>query len=937
MLPRRPLDHRGVSEVIGTILILLITVVIFSTIVLWVFTLPAPRAAGNAGIDGGLEGRYVAGSWAGAYVNLTHLGGDDLLDPNTRVYLTIDGTTHTLKTQGSHFDGVSVKPYGVDGPDVHWNIGETWTYENETIPITAEVGVLVADVVRGTVVWDQILLGEGGEHLPVFLEKWFDSEPSTLSRDPVAVDDTFAIYARVGDPDGDLNPASVWGYLTFGFGGPLGYVQLLDNGDPNIGDALAGDGVFSRSLSFAAMLSWDGGIIILNATDQGGREAQTRLTLRVVDTGSIPDPAGPVALTFASSVQRFDIYEESDWNANRWNATSTRTFVKGQTVVVVVASQTLRDLDFKNDFFMHDPSVVPLTPLVYSDPPYNEPVGETTTPSSTKAFSFVEFVGDYYVYEHRFSTTSADAGFDGVQLAYGQYPLTIELKSSIAGPPLNRFATTDTITVTDDAGGSPDYPRLTFYKDAGYTQQATSFNYTDVMYVKVTVRETDLSVSAGDVFVSDYFGGVQIWATPGVDPIGPLSILDIRNYTFSVDLSNNNADAWLPGINSYGFRIKEIRDGNEVYALAAQVTVQGPRWKLDVVTANEEFGHPIFDQKWYALFFENIPPWAVYLIEYHQSTPMDPDPPWGRGPFHDITLADMDEDGDLDAVTAAEVAPLFWYRNLDGAGNFWQRIQIDDQGVALWTVDAGRIDRDTDNDVVTGNVLGQIYAYYNTGVWSRTLVADLGSEVVEIKLADVTGDGFNDIVAGMKSGFLRIYENDGLGDFPTSQAFGVGAEIKDLTVADVDGDGHNDIVLARGSDAIVAYGPGWGSSARLSAGSLVLAVDVGHIDGDETLDVVTGNELGFVHWFANDGSWDRTAINQVPSADKVYTLRVGDIDGDFWDDVLVGTETGDILWYRHDKGISWSTQWIADLGKNINSLDIGDVDRGIAIRRSEPP
>ncbi|MDX1534038.1 MAG: type IV pilin N-terminal domain-containing protein, partial [Thermoplasmata archaeon] len=284
VLPRRPLDRRGVSEVIGSILVLLITVIIFSTIVLWVFTLPAPTAAGNAGLTGDLEGRFVGGSWSGAYVNLTHLGGDSLLDTNTRIYLTIDNTTHTFRTQGSHFDGVSVKPYGVTG-DVHWNIGESWTYLNETIPQTAQISVLVVDVVRGTVVWDQVLLGEGGEHLPVFLEKWVDSDPDSPSRDPVKIDDTFALYARVGDPDGDLNPASVWGYITFGYGVPLGYVQLLDNGDAMVGDAVAGDGIFSRALSFAAPQSWDGGIVILNATDMGGREAQTRLVFEVLDLG----------------------------------------------------------------------------------------------------------------------------------------------------------------------------------------------------------------------------------------------------------------------------------------------------------------------------------------------------------------------------------------------------------------------------------------------------------------------------------------------------------------------------------------------------------------------------------------------------------------------------------------------------------------------------
>ncbi len=268
MLPRRPLDHRGVSEVIGSILILLITVIIFSSITLWVHTLPAPRAASNVGFDGTLEWRYVAGSGPGAYVNLTHLGGDDLLDTNTRIYLTIGNQTHTFRTRG--FDGVIPRPYGVNGPDVHWNIGETWSYENETIDRTARVSVLIVDVVRGTILWDQILLGEGGEHRPIFLDKWFDSEPLSPSRDPVVVRDTFAIYARVGDPDGDLNRQSVWANFTFRPNGtPL---QLMY--DPS-------DDVFTLRLPWRAELGWDGGIILLNATDEEGHEARSRMTLSV--------------------------------------------------------------------------------------------------------------------------------------------------------------------------------------------------------------------------------------------------------------------------------------------------------------------------------------------------------------------------------------------------------------------------------------------------------------------------------------------------------------------------------------------------------------------------------------------------------------------------------------------------------------------------------
>lgn len=777
MLSRRPLDHRGVSEVIGSILVLLITVIIFSTIVLWVFTLPAPRAAGNAGIDGNLEGRYVAGSWAGAYVNLTHLGGDDLLDSNTRIYLTIDGQTHTFRTKGNHFDGVSVKPYGLDGSDATWNIGETWTYENETIPQTAEVSVLVVDVIRGTVVWDQILLGEGGERLPVFLEKWFDSEPSTPSRDPVSVDDTFAIYARVGDPDEDLNPASVWGYLTFGYGVPLGYVQLLDNGDPSVGDVLAGDGVFSRSLSFAAPRSWDGGIVILNATDQGGREAQTRLILDVLDLGGGGSPfKGPEGLALESDLQLYDIFNATEWDTNGYNANGTRTFQKGETVVIVVASQKLKNADLQNDVFLYSPSGLPQMPEVYSFAPYNTPVTQTSLPSSTRAFTFLGFVGGFYVYEHRFSTNSSDYGWDGVQLAVGQHSVSMEIRANNVPSPNNRFATVDSILVTEQNGTAPDYPRVEFFADAAHTQPTNTFNTTDIMYVRVTVQDTDAGFIFGDVVISDYESGVQVWATPGNDPVSPGAVNDSRSYSFNIDLSTTNLDPWLFGANAYGFRIKRVADFNEEYALTGQIIVRGARWDLDVITALNEYTFRWFgdDETWYATFYENDGAWSRTVMEsFRQDCFLwfcRGSPPFGGGDFLDVAFGDLDEDSDLDAVFGLEVGRVLWYRNTVGDGSQWTRYEIDNLGNRIEAVDIGLIDRDSDNDIVIGTSTGEIWTYANDGDWTPSLVDNLGPGVNVIQLADVYpagGDGFNDIVAGINNGNVKIYRNNGFGVFGT--------------------------------------------------------------------------------------------------------------------------------------------------------------------------
>ncbi|MCJ2531635.1 MAG: VCBS repeat-containing protein [Candidatus Thermoplasmatota archaeon] len=765
MLQRRPLDHRGVSEVIGTILILLITVIIFSTIVLWVFTLPTPRAASNVGIDGTLEGRYVAGSWSGAYVNLTHLGGDDLLDTNTRIYLTIDNQTHTFRTRGTDFDGNSTKPYGVNGPDVHWNIGETWSYVNYNINETARISVLVVDVVRGTVVWDQVLLGEGGERMPVFLEKWVDSEPSSPSRDPVGVDDTFAVYTRVGDPDGDLNPASVRAYLTFGYGVvPIGNVTLVDNGPSGgAGDKIAGDGIFSRALIFPALRSWDGGIIILNAMDMGGREAQTRLVLKVLDTGITSQVQGPGTLGFGSDVQRYDIFEIGDWDANGWEATSTRSFVKEQGVVVVVASKRIPNPDLKNTFLLWDWNSS--REVVYSNTPYTDPVTGSSVPSTTQAFELTEFISGFYIYEYRFNTASAVPPFDGVQLQLGYYPLEFELITSQTPSPENRLYVTDYIRVTDISGGSPDYPRVETYRDPGHAISATSFNFSDIMYVKVIVGSTDGFFDIGNIIISDFIGNLPVWASPGNTPVSLAAINDTTSYAFSVDLSQPNLDPWNFGTVSYNLAIMNVQDVNEDYGRVwGQIKVTGPRWKLDIAMGLMSTSQQNFDLTIYGDFFDNVEGWTEYTYETFLASPGN------RAPVNPITsqvLGDLDGDGDLDVLAGTEMGHVWWYRNRDGKAHSMFRTVIDTLTSTVTGAAVGHVDGDPDLDAAVGTATGDIWWYRNDGSWSPNFVDNAGASVTALQLADVNGDGAADLIVGLDvvSDSVRVYLNNGEGVF----------------------------------------------------------------------------------------------------------------------------------------------------------------------------
>ena len=72
-------DESGISEVVGTILILAMTVVLFSTIIIWVSNIPTPVAQGRLDVASEMDPMYNgAGVEIGVNITLTHQGGEAL-------------------------------------------------------------------------------------------------------------------------------------------------------------------------------------------------------------------------------------------------------------------------------------------------------------------------------------------------------------------------------------------------------------------------------------------------------------------------------------------------------------------------------------------------------------------------------------------------------------------------------------------------------------------------------------------------------------------------------------------------------------------------------------------------------------------------------------------------------------------------------------------
>jgi hypothetical protein len=288
-------DDAAVSEVVGTILILAMTVVLFSSIILWVGSIPAPTTQTHVDLRPTMAPMYDgSGNEIGVNITLLHRGAESLNPTVTVIYVisqrgAAPPVTAKLFLQKFNPSLPGNKSGIVDGRDAIWDIGERWVDVNFYLRSTDTISVTVVDLGKNTVVWTGRLTADPGTRPPIFVDKWTDDTMGTPAIDPVQATKGFFLYARVFDQDGDLNKNSVWATLTifFGTGDSCANPQKMHD-DGVYPDAAAGDGIFTLGAITCVSppypaLNWDGSIILLNATDMKSHQTKTRLVLHVVE------------------------------------------------------------------------------------------------------------------------------------------------------------------------------------------------------------------------------------------------------------------------------------------------------------------------------------------------------------------------------------------------------------------------------------------------------------------------------------------------------------------------------------------------------------------------------------------------------------------------------------------------------------------------------
>jgi hypothetical protein len=324
-----------------------------------------------------------------------------------------------------------------------------------------------------------------------------------------------------------------------------------------------------------------------------------------------------------------------------------------------------------------------------------------------------------------------------------------------------------------------------------------------------------------------------------------------------------------------------------------------------------------------------------------------------------VFMADVDGDGDPDAITAAQSTDsnISWYEN-DGtpANGPWTHRTISTAVELPGMVVAGDLDGDGDVDIVSTDEHvsvepfepGQIAWYENKTIHRsatfpvETLVSTAADGARAAFAADVDGDGDLDILsASFNDNALRWYENDGTPNVGawTARLVGSATGATSVSAADIDGDGDMDVIATASTDGRVlwfenngASPPSFTSRTITAAAPNVAWAVPADINGDGRMDVVSASfNDNTIRWSVNDGTPANGAWGTLVVPSSLSGLRAvfaADVNGDGHVDILSASSDGKIVWYDNFSGTGtlWTPHTITTGAPGARSVFAADID-----------
>jgi len=244
----------------------------------------------------------------------------------------------------------------------------------------------------------------------------------------------------------------------------------------------------------------------------------------------------------------------------------------------------------------------------------------------------------------------------------------------------------------------------------------------------------------------------------------------------------------------------------------------------------------------------------------------------------DVAMADVDQDGRLDVITANRAGDSVSV--LYGAGTALSPPLIIMAGESPGSLDVGLIDDDNAPDIVVTNEVddtASVLLNLGNGTFqapTASTIYGMGAGPAGVLLADVDGDNNLDLITADRddeSVSVRLGQADGTFDpllsYTLRNWFAVGEAPSSVAVADLDGDGNADIVTSNAGDGVVQ-----------STVSILFGTGDGTYVSETTLYVGVDPQFVYIGDLNNDADWD---IFTADAGSHTITTRLGNGDGTF--------------------------------------------------------
>ncbi len=288
---------------------------------------------------------------------------------------------------------------------------------------------------------------------------------------------------------------------------------------------------------------------------------------------------------------------------------------------------------------------------------------------------------------------------------------------------------------------------------------------------------------------------------------------------------------------------------------------------------------------------------------------------------HPHVVGDLDGRGGPDVVLTD--SPSFLQVFLNSGDGSLRRSWVPAEPSGVGGATLADVDQDGDLDVVVARLGGVPPIFFRNNGLGVIVQEVAGSRIPDalhaksVAAADLDGDGWPDLFFGMETPHpSRVYLNDRSGGFRdaslthlSSPVFGC---VHQAVAADLDRDGDIDMVLAMGGNCgpqqenVVLLNDGLGHltpSPLPGVRGWTGVVAIGDLNADGLPDLFFGNFSGPAELWLNQGRGlfrDESAL--VPGGTtSILAATILDVDGDGWNDVIAGVMTVGV------NGARWTT------------------------------